>query len=241
MTRMHSGENGAGAGNGASGTYCLSVIIPTLNASRSLCATLFALGDVGEIVVADGGSTDNTVELALAHGARVVRAAAGRGRQLIAGAAAARSAWLLFLHADTVLEAGWQEEVRDFQGNPENVTRAATFRFAVDDACAGAKRLERLVAWRVRSLGLAYGDQGLLIHREFYSSLGGFQPWPLMEDVDLVRRVGRHRLIVFRTAARTSAERWRRDGWHQRSLRNLGCLALYVLGIPPPLIGKLYD
>ena len=133
------------------------------------------------------------------------------------------------------------EEVCEFQGDPQSLTRAATFRFAVDDACAEAKRLERLVAWRVRSLGLAYGDQGLVIHRQFYSSLGGFQPWPLMEDVDLVRRIGRHRLVVFRTAARTSAERWRRDGWHQRSLRNFGCLALYALGIPPPLISRLYD
>ncbi len=237
---MHSGENGAGAGNGASGTHYLSVIIPTLNASRSLPATLGSVTGVGEIVVADGGSTDGTIELAIAHGARLVRGAAGRGQQLVAGAAAACGDWLLFLHADTVLEAGWREEVYEFQGNPQNLRRAATFRFALDDACLEAKRLERLVAWRVRSLGLAYGDQGLVIHRQFYSSLGGFQPWPLMEDVDLVRRVGRHRLTVFHSAARTSAERWRRDGWHQRSLRNLGCLALYGLGIPPPLISRLY-
>ena len=237
---MHGGENATGARNGASGIDCLSVIIPTLNASRCLSATLGPLVDVGEIVVADGGSTDNTIELAMAHGARVMHATAGRGRQLIAGAAAARSDWLLFLHADTVLEAGWCEEVCEFQENPQSLRRAATFRFALDDACSEAKRLERLVAWRVRSLGVAYGDQGLVIHRQFYASLGGFQPWPLMEDVDLVHRVGRHRLTVFRSAARTSAERWRRDGWNQRSLRNLGCLGLYALGIPPPLISRLY-
>lgn len=219
----------------------LSVIIPTLNASRFLPATLAAIGAGGEIVVVDGGSTDNTIELATAHGARVVRGAAGRGEQLIAGAAAARGDWFLFLHADTVLDAGWREEVHEFQGNPKNATRAATFRFALDDACVEAKRLEGLVAWRVRSIGLPYGDQGLVIHRQFYSSLGGYRPWPLMEDVDLVRRVGRRRLTVFRSAARTSAERWRRDGWHLRSLRNLSCLGLYFLGVPPQLIWKLYD
>ena len=219
----------------------LSVIIPTLNASRFLPATLAAIGAGGEIVVVDGGSTDNTIELATAHGARVVRSAAGRGQQLIAGAAAARGDWFLFLHADTVLDAGWREEVHEFQGNPENATMAATFRFALDDACTEAKRLEGLVAWRVRSIGLPYGDQGLVIHRQFYSSLGGYRPWPLMEDVDLVRRVGRRRLTVFRSAARTSAERWRRDGWHERSLRNLSCLGLYFLGVPPELIWKLYD
>ena len=71
----------------------------------------------------------------------------------IAGAAAARGDWFLFLHADTVLDAGWREEVHEFQGNPENATMAATFRFALDDACTEAKRLEGLVAWRVRSSG----------------------------------------------------------------------------------------
>jgi hypothetical protein len=100
--------------------------------------------------------------------------------------------------------------------------------------------LERLVAWRVRTLALPYGDQGLLIRRDFYRSLGGFRPWPLMEDVDLVRRIGRHRLTVLRSAARTSAERWRRGGWKRRSLRNLGCLTLYFLGVPPRLIAHLY-
>lgn len=223
------------------GSISLSIIIPTLNASRTLSVALAAVGDVGEIVVVDGGSTDNTIEVARAYGARVIQGAAGRGQQLIAGAAAARGNWLLFLHADTALEAGWREEVYEFQGNPKNATRAATFRFALDDACAEAKRLERLVAWRVRALGLPYGDQGLVIHRQFYRSLGGYRPWPLMEDVDLVRRVGRRRLTVFRSAARTSAERWRRNGWHQRSLRNLSCLVLYLLGVPPKLIRKLYD
>ncbi len=219
----------------------LSVIIPTLNASQFLSATLVGVGDVGEIVVADGGSTDNTIELVLGHGARVVRSVAGRGQQLIAGAAAARSDWLLFLHADTVLEAGWHEEVHEFIGNPENATRAATFRFALDDGCREARRLERLVAWRTRFIGLPYGDQALVIKRQFYASLGGYQPWPLMEDVDLARRIGRSRLSVFRTAARTSAGRWRRDGWYRRSLRNLSCLTLYLLGMPPELIQKIYD
>lgn len=240
MTTVGDGEGGSGTLSGANASDRLSVIIPTLNASRTLAATLGSLSDVSEIVVADGGSTDDTIELAMAHGARVVRGALGRGRQLVAGAAAARGDWLLFVHADTVLETGWREEVCEFQKDPQSLTRAATFRFAVDDPCAEAKRLERRVAWRVRSLGLAYGDQGLVIHRQFYSSLGGFQPWPLMEDVDLVRRIGRQRLVVFHTAARTSAERWRRDGWRQRSLRNFGCLALYALGVPPPVISRLY-
>ncbi|RYJ04407.1 MAG: glycosyl transferase family 2, partial [Acetobacteraceae bacterium] len=113
-------------------------------------------------------------------------------------------------------------------------------RFTLDDPAPQARRLERLVAWRCRALALPYGDQGLLISRALYDELGGFRPLPLMEDVDLVRRLGRRRLAALPVDAVTSAERWRRDGWWRRSARNLGCLSLYFLGLPPSLIRRLY-
>lgn len=218
----------------------LSIIVPALNAAHSLPATMAALGTADDIVVVDGGSTDGTPEIARALGARAIAGTTGRGPQMIAGESMTQGAWLLFLHADTILETGWHDEVIEFMSNPVSSTRAATFRFALDDESPEARRLEMLVARRVKSFGLPYGDQGLLISRDFYRSLGGFRPWPLMEDVDFVRRIGRHRLTVFRTAARTSADRWRRDGWSRRSLRNIVCLTLYFLGIPPRLISKLY-
>jgi hypothetical protein len=152
----------------------------------------------------------------------------------------ARSEWLLFLHADTVLTGNWRKDMRDFISSPDNRLRAATFRFGLDHPSPEARRLERNVAWRVRHLGLPYGDQGLLIHRDLYRSLGGFRAWPLMEDVDLVRRIGRHRLTVLPSVACTSAERWLRDGWRRRGLRNLSCLTLYLMGVPPRLIARLY-
>lgn len=225
---------------GRGAAMSLSVIIPTLDAARSLPATLAALGDVDDIVVADGGSTDGTPELATASRARVVRTVPGRGPQLIAGATATRGAWLLFLRADTILEAGWRDEVDGFTSDPANARRAATFRFGLDDDSRAARWLETLVALRVRMLGLPYGDQGQLIRRDFYQSLGGFRPWPLLEDVDLVRRIGRDRLTVLSSRARTSAERWRRDGWTRRSFRNLTCLTLYFLGVSPQRIAQWY-
>lgn len=219
----------------------LSVIVPAVDAAPMLPAALAAVGDGAEIIVVDGGSRDATSAIAAAAGARVVSTARGRGVQLAAGADAAQGAWLLFLHADTVLGAGWRADVKAFTADPANRSRAAAFRFALDDAAPQARRLERMVAWRGRVLGLPYGDQGVLIHRDFYRALGGFRPLPLMEDVDLVRRIGRARLTILATPAVTSAARWRRDGWLRRSLRNLTCLALYLAGVPPRLLVRVYE
>jgi hypothetical protein len=118
--------------------------------------------------------------------------------------------------------------------------RAAYFAFALDDPSPEARRLERLVAWRCRALALPYGDQGLLVSRALYDAAGGFRPLPLMEDVDFVRRLGRRRLAALPPAAVTSAERWRREGWRRRSARNLACLSLWFLGVPPGAIKRLY-
>jgi hypothetical protein len=103
-----------------------------------------------------------------------------------------------------------------------------------------ARHLERLVAWRCRWLALPYGDQGLLLSRRLLDAVGGVRALPLMEDVDLVRRLGRRRLVALDVDAVTSAARWERDGWRRRSARNLFCLALYLCGVPPRIIGKLY-
>ncbi len=219
----------------------VSAVIPTLNAAANLPASLAALqGQVAEIIIADGGSTDGTVALAQATGAQVISAARGRGPQLRAAAAAASQPWLLALHADTQPGPGWQAALEGFMAGPSALTTAGYFRFALDDAAPEARRLERMVAWRCRWLGLPYGDQGLLIHRDLYHALGGYQPIPLMEDVDLIRRLGRHRLKALPVAFITSAEKWRRDGWYARSARNLFCLSLWFAGVSPERIARLY-
>jgi rSAM/selenodomain-associated transferase 2 len=216
----------------------LSVVIPTLNASATLPATLASMTGADEAVVVDGGSIDGTSALAVSLGARVLAAPRGRGGQLAEGVAAARGDWLLLLHADTSLAPGWQDAIRGHMAtSPE---RAGYCRFVLDSADPRARRLERLVAWRSRALGLPYGDQGLLIHRDLLRAVGGIGSLPLMEDVDLVRRLGRRRLVAPDAAAVTSAEKWQRHGWHRRSARNLLCLTLYFAGVPPRLIARLY-
>jgi rSAM/selenodomain-associated transferase 2 len=223
----------------------LDVVIPTLNAGPTLARTLAALQDGAPaprvtIFVCDAGSSDGTVTIARRAGAVAVGAPAGRGGQLAAGAAAGAAPWLLFLHGDTVLGVGWREGVEQFTREPANNTRAGYFRLRFDTPASGARRIERLVAWRCRTFGLPYGDQGLLMSRRLYDRLGGFRALPLMEDVDLVRRIGRRNLVALDVEAVTSADRYERDGWLLRPLRNLACLALYFAGLPPPLLRRLY-
>jgi rSAM/selenodomain-associated transferase 2 len=227
----------------------ISVVIPTLNAERKLTSTLAALvpavveGIVREAIVVDGGSTDETRAIAEAAGTHLIEAPRGRGSQLDVGARTARGDWLLFLHADTVLDPGWAEEAQGFIKRVQTGRRdeaAAAFRFALDDDGAMPRFIERLVAWRCRLFGLPYGDQGLLISRRLYRRLGGFRPLPLMEDVDLVRRLKRRELVMLQSRAVTSGERYRREGYLARSLRNLGCMLLYYLRVPPRVLARIY-
>lgn len=227
----------------------MQVVIPTLNAAASLPATVAALrsGKTGmavDILICDGGSVDGTKMAAETLGLRVVRSEKGRGRQLRVGAKAAllngEPDLLLFLHADSTLQPGWEEAVVGFGARADRDDKAGYFQFALDDAAPAARRLERMVAWRCRTFGLPYGDQGLLLTPALYRKLGGFNPLPLMEDVEIVQRIGRSNLLPLAARLQTSARRYRRSGYLRRSLRNLICLTLYFLGVPPHVLARLY-
>lgn len=228
----------------------ISVIIPTLNAERTLAASLTGLvpaaidGLIREVIVVDGGSQDRTREIADSAGADILTATAGRGSQLMRGASAARSPWLLFLHADTVLQEGWETDaVRlmrrvDLREQPE---AAGVFRFRLNDTGFAPRALEAIVKVRCTAMALPYGDQGLLISRRLFNEIGGYNDLPIMEDIDLVRRLGRRRIHFFKSDAVTSADRYKRDGYLRRALRNQLCLALYGAGLPASKIVRIYD
>jgi hypothetical protein len=117
---------------------------------------------------------------------------------------------------------------------------AAAFRFALDDDGTLPRMLESLVALRCFLFALPYGDQGLLISRRLYGELGGFRPIPLMEDVDLVRRLKRRQLVMLQSRAVTSGIRYRSEGYLARSLRNLSFMLLYFLRVPTRVLARLY-
>ena len=217
----------------------ISVVIPALNVGDGITPTLESIkGLVNDIVVSDGRSSDQTAHFAHKFGAKVVSGERGRGLQLRRGAEVAVGDWLLFLHADTVLEKGWLEEAQNFI--KADLGKAAVFQFALNDIRWEARLIEKGVALRCRLLALPYGDQGLLISRSFYEELGGFKPILLFEDVDIIRRIGRCRLVYFKNRAMTSALGYQTSGFYFRPIKNLMLLLLYYLGVSPRYLAGLY-
>lgn len=223
----------------------ISAIIPTLDAAGTLPECLNALIPavgtlIKDVVVSDGGSTDATLDLADAAGALVTRGVKGRGAQLAAGAALARGDYFLFLHADTVLDQGWTDEVAQFL---KRGGEAGVFTLAFDDDRARARLVAAGAMARTRYLKLPYGDQGLLIRAALYRALGGYRLLPIMEDVDfmerLIRARGRDVLTVFSSRAVTSAARYQ-NGYARRVLRNAWCVLQYRLGVAPEKIAASY-
>jgi rSAM/selenodomain-associated transferase 2 len=206
-----------------------------------LCADEVVVRD-GEVLVVDGGSTRQEAlrDLRRVHpGVQWLRTPPGRGRQMNAAAARAGGRWLVFVHADTVLEAGWLDELRQADTDPGVVGGA--FRFALDSGDWRARLIEWGVARRVAWFGLPYGDQAIFVRREVFRALGGYAEIPLMEDVELVRRLaGTGRLAWLTGRAVTSARRWERDGWMRRTAGNILLVLRYFAGTSPEKLADAY-
>lgn len=232
---------GRGKAKGEEMRAKLSVVIPTLNAQAGLERCLPSLtegltaGLIRDLVISDGGSADATARIAEAAGATFVTGPPSRGGQLRRGASAAGGEWLLFLHADTVLPAGWAEAVAAHLPSG----RPAHFRLRFDRAGAAARCVAGWANLRARLFCLPYGDQGLLITRQEHDAVGGYRDIPLMEDVAMARALGR-RLVVLPATLTTSADKYVRDGWLRRGGRNFGLLARYLMGADPAALARRY-
>jgi rSAM/selenodomain-associated transferase 2 len=218
----------------------ISVIVPTLNEAAHVAATVASIRaslPAAEIIVADGGSTDDTPHLADRIGVQVVTGATGRGAQLAAGAAHARGELLVFLHADTRLPSDAASVLDRSFARPE--VALGTFRLRFDHAGP----LLRASAWLTRfdSVFTRFGDQAIVVRRTFYQELGGFPPWPLFEDVELLRRARRvTRVWSFPAYVTTSARRFRRRGPLRQQWLNTCLLLRFLTGTPPAKLAALY-
>lgn len=221
----------------------LSIVVPVLNEEATvglLLSDLARLNAPHEVVVVDGGSTDRSVEVSRAAGARVVRSGPGRGARLRTGVEVARSPLLLFLHADARLDDGALELLDETAVACPPC--AMVFRLGID----APGPLYRLIEWgadlRTRAFRLPYGDQGLLVRRDTYVRAGGHPPVPLIEDVALARALQEvTKLHVLDAAVRVSARRWRADRPLRRTLKDWLLLIRYLAGTPPERLPQAYE
>ncbi len=219
----------------------LSVIIPTRNEESGIAETLASAQNVRnvELIVADGGSTDRTRDIAAALGARVLSVKGGRAAQLNAGAVAASAGRLLFLHADTRLPAGYATDVHDLLDDPSVAVGA--FRFKTDGMTAGMRMVEWGTRFRSRWFRSPYGDQALFLERRVFDVVGGVPSQRIMEDVELVRRLRRRgRVIILPDAVITSARRWRQYGVFRVWWMNQALLLGYRLRLPDAWLEQVY-
>lgn len=219
----------------------ISVIIPTLNEELTLEKSLISARnskDV-EIIVSDGGSLDSTHTIAEQLADKVLSSPAGRGAQMNQGAAAASGDILLFLHADTILPAGWDVLIREILR--DKAIAGGAFAFSLPNSSIPFSFISFMVNLRSRFLKLPYGDQALFVRRGIFDKLGGFREIPIMEDVELVkgmRRLGS--LEILDQPVITSSRRWEKEGWIRTTVRNLSLLFLYHLGVSPERLYRFY-
>ncbi|MEM9044161.1 MAG: TIGR04283 family arsenosugar biosynthesis glycosyltransferase [Pseudomonadota bacterium] len=226
-------------------TAPLSIVIPTLNSADRIGPCLGALtagvfdGLIREVILVDAASEDAIDRIAEITGAKLSISPKGRGAQLAHGATEAIGEWILFLHADTILQPGWIDRVRThIDRHPD---KAGYFDLSFDSEDQMAGLTAAWANWRSRLFALPYGDQALLISTQLYKEVGGHPAIPLMEDVALARALGRRRLLSLKTKVITSAARYQAEGWTNRGWRNLITLLRYRLGTPPEKLVACYE
>jgi uncharacterized protein len=219
----------------------ISVVVPTLNERENLprvLAPVLAVGSGVEVIVADGGSGDGTLELARALGLRVLNCPRGRAAQMNAGAAAAAGEYLLFLHADTLLPAGFDQLVRNTLEHPDITVGA--FRLDLDAQHAGLRVIERTTWFRCRVMGLPYGDQALFVRAGDFRRIGGYPEIGMMEDYELVRRLASSgRVEVLDQPVLSSARRWLARGFWRTTVENQLAILGHELGVVSGRLARL--
>ncbi len=221
----------------------VSVVIPALDEAEHIAPVLEALQPLraagGELIVADGGSTDATVDVARPLADTVLSCAPGRARQMNAGAAAARGHWLWFLHADTVAGAPALAALRAAMARPG--VQWGRFDVRLSGRHPLLRVVERAMNLRSRLTGICTGDQGIFVRRDLFRALGGYADIPLMEDIELTRRLRRHgRPLCITAPLVTSSRRWERHGVVRTIVLMWRLRLAYALGASPHRLARLW-
>lgn len=193
-----------------------------------------------EIIVVDGDPAGSTLAALDDHGVKRLQARKGRAHQMNAGAEAATGSVVVFLHADTLLPDTALDDMRAVMSIPDSIGGAFRLRFDSDRPIY--RLMSGLVSWRTARSRLPYGDQAIFICRSFFREVGGFAPIPIMEDVELVRRVRRAglRLTLTGTHVRTSCRRMEGEGVVRRVLKNTMMRMLFAAGVPARILSRWY-
>lgn len=225
----------------------LSIVIPTFNEADHITNTLQTLAKVTvdaniDVIVVDGGSTDDTMtEVIKTMGARVraVSSTIGRANQMNTGAAIATGEYLLFLHADTQLPLNFIDHIQAILQQPQNI--AGAFELSVQNPDPRLRWIEWGIKWRSRLLQMPYGDQAIFLRSSTFKAVGGFPRIPIMEDYELISRLKKQGKVAIAPApVTTSARRWQSLGIWQTTLLNQIIILSYTLGVPPRTLAKWY-
>jgi rSAM/selenodomain-associated transferase 2 len=194
---------------------------------------------LSEIIVVDGGSTDQTIQETLARGVQLIRSEPGRGQQQHQGAEAAQGNILLFLHCDTILPATFPEDIISTLQKKHTV--AGAFRFTINGTHPGFRLIEAGTQLRAILFDLPYGDQALFMEKATYFAAGGFPLQPIMEDIALVSQLKKlGKIALAPSAAKTSARRWQQHGLLKTTLINQLMLIGRAMGIAPQQLARFY-
>lgn len=221
------------------GSPTIAILIPALDEEENLRIRLPALlGVADEVVVSDGGSRDATARVAAELGARVVTGPPGRGGQLNRAAAAASAEVFLFLHADSSLPPGALDRVREALAKGAD---GGAFLVSFDSRRRALRLGARLINLRTRLTHAPLGDQAQFVTRHAFEALDGYREWPILEDLDFIRRLRRHgRLAILPDHVTTSARRFETRGIARTITVNWVIWILYCLGVSPLRLGRLY-
>jgi len=227
---------------GNRGVKMISIVIPVLNEKQALAKLLPELAELNkkhEVMVVDGGSTDGSVDLAKRF-ATVINAKQGRAAQMNAGAEIAKGDIFLFLHADTMLPAGALPAIERALEDEETV--GGRFKVRLDDRRMRFRLISVMINTRDRLTEGFTGDQAIFVRQRTFSELGGYSVLPLMEDLDLARRLRRRgRVVRIPLAVETSARRWKENGTLRTVLLMWKIRLYYLLGVPPSRLADMYS